>query len=187
MQTNPGSGDGRALAALAVQKGPEAGSEIPLAAPVVTVGTGSRNDVVIADDSVSAVHARIEYANGGWRITDLGSTNGTVVEGVRLAPEVPTPLEYGATVKFGGVQTHFRAVVGANLDGARDSYRPPPPPRRVADRGGFRLPVWVVLLVLLLVVAAVFLIFGTPGPELAPEPDAGAETVGFLYVPPPPR
>ena len=74
-------------------------------------------DVVVDDDSVSAQHARLEYDMGGWRITDLQSTNGTAVEGVRLAPGVPTPLPYGVTVRLGGVQLQFREVEHAAVFG----------------------------------------------------------------------
>ncbi|MFL5541762.1 MAG: FHA domain-containing protein, partial [Longimicrobiaceae bacterium] len=98
------------LATFGIAAGPRYGEQIPVPAPVVTVGRGAGCQVVIDDDSVSAQHARLEYDLGGWRITDLGSTNGTAVEGVKLAPDVPTPLPYGATVRFGGVKLHFRDV-----------------------------------------------------------------------------
>src|SRR5680860_930462 len=85
-----------ALALFAYKKGPREGQEIEIAHPVATIGQGAESDIVLLDDSVSTRHARLEYSGGGWRITDLNSTNGTYVEGVRLAPEVPTPLSHDA-------------------------------------------------------------------------------------------
>ena len=51
----------------------------------LSIGTNPDNDLVIADDpSVSRVHARLEHVGPAWCITDLGSTNGTTVNGERL-------------------------------------------------------------------------------------------------------
>lgn len=54
---------------------------------------------------ISRVHGRISRSGGGWAIEDLGSTNGTKVNGKRLAQGTPCPLEAGdiviiATTKF---------------------------------------------------------------------------------------
>ena len=51
----------------------------------LSIGTNPDNDLVIADDpAVSRVHARLEHVGPAWCITDLGSTNGTTVNGERL-------------------------------------------------------------------------------------------------------
>src|SRR5262245_25109717 len=55
------------------------------AAEVVTIGSSSHSDVVIDDPTVSRHHARIELRAGELVIHDLGSTNGTKVDGVRIA------------------------------------------------------------------------------------------------------
>lgn len=139
------------LASLALMAGPRYGEELPVPSPVVTVGRAAGCDVVVDDDSVSARHARLEFDLGAWRITDLQSTNGTAVEGVRLAPDVPTPLPYGATVRLGGVQLQFREAEGADVEGARAGYVPPEQPRTLREeRSGARFPLWLVLLVLIL-------------------------------------
>ncbi|HEX8393984.1 MAG TPA: FHA domain-containing protein [Longimicrobium sp.] len=151
------SGRAGALASLARVAGPLQGEELAVPAPVVTLGRASACDVVIDDDSVSARHARLEFAGGGWSITDLGSVNGTAVGGARLAPEQPTPLPYGATVRLGGVQLQFREVEAANVEAARAEYVAPEAPRTLREqkRGGF--PVWlaVVVLVILAVIAMI--------------------------------
>lgn len=157
----PPTGDrSGALAAFGIQAGPNSGEEVPIRLPVVSIGRGSKNDLVLADDSVSTTHARLEYENGAWRLTDLESANGTFVESVRLAPQVPTPLSYGSTVRFGGTRLHFRGVEAADPDAARASYTPPPAATTVRERRtGFRLPVWLVVLLLVLI-ALTFFLFG---------------------------
>jgi hypothetical protein len=161
MATTPGSEPTRALAKLGILAGPRIGEELPVPSPVVHVGKGSQNEVVLPDDSVSTVHARLEYEGGHWRLTDLDSTNGTFVEGVRLAPSVPTPLFYGHSVRFGGVRMQFREVHDADPEAARARYAPPQAAPKVAERkGGFRLPVWLFALILLVLAAVAFFALG---------------------------
>lgn len=148
-----------ALALFEMTAGPRAGEGIPVLAPVVTIGQGPQNDLVLVDDSVSRNHARLEYLIEGWRLTDLESTNGTSVEGVRLAAGVPTPLAYGSTVRFGGVQLEFREVEEADPDAARASFTPPATAESERPRR-FRLPLWIFILLLLVVAAVIFFLVG---------------------------
>ncbi len=186
MEITPLGDRSGALAAFGIQSGPQAGKEVPVRLPVVRIGRAAGNDVVIPDDSVSATHARLEFDQGAWRLTDLESTNGTYVEGVRLAPQVPTPLGYGSSVRFGGIPLHFRAVETADPAAARAEYVEPEraPGIREAGSGGRRIPVWLVLLLLVLLAVAVVL-FTTfnpgeeppsapPAPTEQPAPAAGA-------------
>jgi pSer/pThr/pTyr-binding forkhead associated (FHA) protein len=170
-----------ALAAFGVQVGPQAGDEVPIHLPVVSVGRASQNDIVIPDDSVSTTHSRLEYQDGAWRITDLGSKNGTYVEGVRLAPEVPTPLPFGSTVRFGGTRLHFRPVQNADPEKARASYSAPPPPETIRTRrSGFRLPVWLLAVILILLAIAA-LVLGWLWTEPLP---TAPPTTAALYTSP---
>jgi hypothetical protein len=156
--TAPRDDSAGALALFGVQAGPRTGEEIAVRSPVLTLGQGSQNDVVLGDDSVSTTHARLEYASGAWLITDLGSTNGTYLEGTRLPPNVPTPLPYGSQVRFGGLRLVFDRVPAADPDAARARYTPPPAAVPVAERrSGLRVPVWVFLL--LLIVLAIIAVF----------------------------
>lgn len=157
------------LATFGVAAGPRYGEQIPVPAPVVSVGRGADADVVIDDDSVSALHARLEFDLGAWRITDLGSTNGTAIEGVKLAPNVPTPLPYGAAVRFGGVKLHFREVESADLAAARAAYVPPAKETTLKEeRRGFRFPLWLALLVLILLALLAYAIVRMNQPAPAP-------------------
>jgi hypothetical protein len=169
------------LATFGIAAGPRYGEQIPVASPVVTVGRGAGCQVVIDDDSVSAQHARLEYDLGGWRITDLNSTNGTAIEGVKLAPDVPTPLPYGATVRFGGVKLHFREVADVDVDAAKASWKAPEKAVTLKEeRRGFRFPVWLLVLVLLLlalVAYAVVEMSRTPQPVPLPSTAPAAQAV----------
>jgi hypothetical protein len=162
------------LAALELIAGPRYGEELPVPRPVVTVGRAAESDVVIDDDSVSATHARLEWDLGAWRITDLGSTNGTTVEGIRLASNIPTPLPYGSTVRLGGVKLIFREVAAANPEQARAEYVAPEKPGTLREeRRGFRFPVWLALLLLVLLAVigwVLFNVMAAPRVGMAPAP-----------------
>jgi hypothetical protein len=58
--------------------------EMPFDGTVLTVGRGTENDIVIADERVSRRHGRFSARHGTLVYTDLGSTNGSQVGGVRV-------------------------------------------------------------------------------------------------------
>src|SRR5688572_12198448 len=65
------------------------------------VGRGHA-DVVIEDRTVSAQHARVSYFDEAWHIRDLGSKNGTFVDGHRVEAGPWRRLDAGARVELGG-------------------------------------------------------------------------------------
>ena len=72
---------------LIVEKSPslEVGSNVELDSAAVTIGRGGQNDLALAgDEFASARHARIEPRRDGVYVEDIGSTNGTFVNGVRV-------------------------------------------------------------------------------------------------------
>lgn len=159
MEITPRGDTSGALAKFGILAGPYTGDHVPVRSPVVRIGRGAGNDLVISDDSVSANHALLEFDEGAWRITDLDSINGTFVESVRLAAQVPTPLPYGATVRLGGVRLLFTSVDEADPEAARAAYVEPEtaPTIREQGVGGRRFPVWMVLVILVLLALAVAL------------------------------
>ncbi len=60
-------------------------------------------DILLLDGTVSRRHAEVNLEAGSVTVTDLGSTNGTQVEGTRLAPNQPMPIRPGAVIRFGNV------------------------------------------------------------------------------------
>jgi len=56
----------------------------------LTIGRNPASDICIADGSVSREHAQISYVNNAWTIEDLGSRNGTLLDGI-LIDKAPLP------------------------------------------------------------------------------------------------
>jgi pSer/pThr/pTyr-binding forkhead associated (FHA) protein len=82
------------------------GEEFELDSSPLTIGRGAQNDVAIdADEFASARHVRIEPRRDGVWVHDLGSTNGTYVNGVRL--DRPRKLVDGDVVKVGETELRF--------------------------------------------------------------------------------
>ena len=93
------------LASLLVRSGAFRGKRLPVKAPVVNIGRADYNDVVIAEPSVSTTHAKLQRRDDVWVLSDLGSTNGTYVEGEPVTGE--TALTPGTTLRFGEVAVLF--------------------------------------------------------------------------------
>lgn len=106
--TPPVPAAGAPLASLLLRSGDLKGRRLPIKVPVANIGRGDYNDVVIADPSVSTMHAKLQRREAVWILTDLGSTNGTFVEGERLTGEMP--LSPGTTLKFGDVVALFEPL-----------------------------------------------------------------------------
>lgn len=84
-------------------RGPEAR---PLDGAQFTIGTDPKNDLRLDDDAVSALHAVLQSFPTGWTIRDLGSRNGTMVNGERIGSEVV--LRDGDEVRIGRVRIVLR-------------------------------------------------------------------------------
>lgn len=65
---------------------------------------GREGDVMLVDGKVSRLHAIIRSEGGALTIEDVGSTNGTTVDGRKLEAGRPAPLQGGETLSFGGVE-----------------------------------------------------------------------------------
>ena len=93
---------------LTVLKSPaaEEGRELTLNAAPVTIGRAGQNDLELeADEFASARHARIEPRRDGVWVEDVGSTNGTYVNGARLTRE--RKLEPGDVVRVGETELRY--------------------------------------------------------------------------------
>ncbi len=78
----------------------------------ITIGTATGNDLILNEPTASRRHAAIERRWGRWRVIDLGSTNGTYLNGRRVTS--PAPLERGDELRFGNARFGF-GVPGADL------------------------------------------------------------------------
>jgi len=74
---------------------------VPVTGPVV-IGRSPGADIVLGDDFVSGRHARVAPSGDSAVVEDLGSTNGTLLNGQRLT--VPMKLRVGDTIDIGAVR-----------------------------------------------------------------------------------
>lgn len=86
-----------------VERGPAelSGVSVPVCGPVV-IGRSPGADIVIGDDFVSGKHSRVTPAGDGAVLEDLGSTNGTLLNGKRV--EAPQSLREGDSIDIGAVR-----------------------------------------------------------------------------------
>jgi len=66
---------------LIVRRGPQPNQIYELNKDIITLGRDITNDIVINDPEVSRHHCRLTRGGGGYTLEDLGSTNGTFVNG----------------------------------------------------------------------------------------------------------
>lgn len=82
------------------------GDRIDLGSESLTVGRVAGNRLVLADPNVSRNHAEVRLVNGAWVLVDLGSTNGTTVNGNRV---VEHQLQTGDEIAFGSATARFES------------------------------------------------------------------------------
>jgi hypothetical protein len=79
----------------------DTGEVFPLQSGATPMGRKRTNAVWLKDDQASRFHAEVREVQSGLVVVDLGSTNGTFVNGVRLQPNQPHPLRAGDEIKIG--------------------------------------------------------------------------------------
>jgi len=115
-----------------MRSGPTPGVTFPLEGDQLTIGRDSTNGVAINDAEVSRKHARLMFQGGKYVLEDLGSTNGTFVNGQRLAG--PIVLKSGDVISLGEqivlMYDAIAADAGATVAVPRRAVQqaaPPPP------------------------------------------------------------
>ncbi len=116
--------------------GPLKGREFMVAKDSFTLGTGLHNDLVMDDSTISRRHCEIQLEENGYSIRDLGSTNGTIVQGVRVRDAF---LDEGTEFQLGSTrmvfcptremleyklsdEDHFGSMLGASVPMRRVFY-----------------------------------------------------------------
>lgn len=161
-----------------MRAGPTVGKVYPLDGAELTIGRDNSNPIAINDAEVSRKHARLELRGTAYLIQDLGSTNGTFVNGMRVSgAQVLNP---GDTVSFGeNISLMYEAVMDPNATmmsakaakTAAPVQRPAPVqqapvaapapaysgqvpagPVPVAASKKKKFPVWAIILIVVLVV-----------------------------------
>jgi FhaA, N-terminal domain/FHA domain len=82
-----------------------------------TIGRSQENDIVISDPNVSRRHARLSRADNGFVVEDLGSTNGTLLDGAPIDRE---RIESGDELTFGQSTARFVRRIDSPGQGERD-------------------------------------------------------------------
>ena len=97
----------------------------------IDVGRDSTNEIVINDSEISRRHARLTFQGGKYVLEDLGSTNGTFINGVQVTD---VNLEPDQHIQLGNVTVLFEAdaPVSARVADAPPPPPPPPPGVRIA-------------------------------------------------------
>jgi len=126
---------------LVMRQGPRPNQAFPLHKTVLTLGRAADNDIVIDDGEVSRHHARLTLRGNEWVLEDLGSRNGTFVNGQRITG--PVFLRPGSQVAL-GPDVLFSMEGGAPVTAM--------PRRPAARKGGAR---WLLLAGLATLVVAV--------------------------------
>jgi len=129
---------------LIMRTGPTPGATFTLEGDQINIGRDSTNEITINDAEISRRHARLTLQGGKYVLEDLGSTNGTFVNGQRLAG--PRVLKAGEVVSFGEqIVLVFEVITndpGATMvspraaavpSASRPAQQPPSPP---ADYAG---------------------------------------------------
>ncbi len=85
--------------------------EIPLTKEETVIGKNPYmvDAVVDYNPAVSRVHCKISAAGGSWRVTDMGSANGTYINGIRLLPRESGDITNGDIIRL--ATSEFRFVV----------------------------------------------------------------------------
>ena len=98
---------------LSIINGPDGGADFRFdRATVATIGRGTGVSVALTDASVSRRHAQLEFKDGAWQVRDLGSFNGTFVNGRRVSE--PAPLANGDALRIGSVECTFADEAAAD-------------------------------------------------------------------------
>lgn len=96
----------KGFTALAVTEGPLRGVTVPLKESGVLLGRNPECTLVLDDDYASGRHARVFSDGKNWFVEDLGSTNGTLVDGSAIS--APERLHDGSQLRIGTTVLELR-------------------------------------------------------------------------------
>lgn len=120
-----------------MRSGPTPGVTFPLEGDQLVIGRDSTNGVAINDAEISRKHSRLSFQGGKYVLEDLGSTNGTFVNGQRLAG--PVVLKPGDVVSLGEqIVLMYDAInidPGATVAVSRKAANITPPPVQTTSPG----------------------------------------------------
>jgi len=152
LSPNGASPQQRALLELVVLTGPDAGRAVGVGAGRWTIGRDATNRIVLDDETISRTHCELELdAEGAGTVLDLGSANGTLVDGTEVPSKESAELAPGSVVQLGAVAFTVRAPASDDrplgLDLRRHigatgavAFNRPPRLARAAPPGALEIP-----------------------------------------------
>jgi hypothetical protein len=150
-------------ASLVVRQGVNVGTTYHVTSAEAVLGRDEDTEISVRDPEVSRRHARISWQSGDYYVEDLGSTNGTFLNGALVTS--PQPLRSGDTIGVGQTLLVFQTeadVIPAQPPAAPVYSAPPEPPSAAPPAeqtgGSSRCLLWgcgcLILLGLLIVIVA---------------------------------
>ncbi|MFX0200015.1 MAG: FHA domain-containing protein [Candidatus Hodarchaeota archaeon] len=116
---------------LHVIEGPQKGQTIEFSEDTLFVGRSSRNDLQIADSSISRKHLKLFRLENLCFVEDLKSTNGTLVNGKPIEPGEGVQVEEGDTISIGNTTIRLDAISEDKVIAVKDLV--PPSTKRGPD------------------------------------------------------
>jgi len=128
---------------LTMRSGPNPGTVYALDTDQISIGRDSTNEITVNDAEVSRRHSRLTFQGGKYVLEDMGSTNGTYVNGQRLTG--PRVLKSGEVISLGEQIVFVYEAVDSDPGATMVSSRnvagpprpvatPPPPPQAYAGQ-----------------------------------------------------
>ena len=110
------------MAKLEILEGPDAGQKYQVDTGRLIIGRGADCDIRLTENSISRHHAAVELLDGAWRLEDLGSQNGTFIDGNRVQR---VNLSHQTVLQLGSVRLsfdadHTEADVSVTVEDAED-------------------------------------------------------------------
>lgn len=99
--------DGSKVPALLATTKPHAGQHFILKQGKNVIGRSKGNSVTVYDPAVSATHAQLTYQQGDWKVLNLLSSNGTLINGEKVTERV---LSFGDKIRVGNTEFIFTLV-----------------------------------------------------------------------------
>ena len=107
------------------------------------VGRSERAALRLDSAFVSSQHASLRWLGDGWELKDLGSRNGTAVDGTPVAPGQAVRLRAGMSISFGRAEQtkpHERSILWASAAEVKGSLRQPDEASHTPCKGGHDPP-----------------------------------------------
>lgn len=154
------------------------------------IGRETDNTIVLNDPKISRYHCQVTFEDGQWMATDLGSANGTLLNGMPLA--VPQPLEHGAQLTLGDTILAFIDP----MDSSKQPIDPSatiiggklPPPQKPAPTKKSAIPVWLgrtaMVLGLIAIIVLLLKLRSTPDEKTTAPAPAIKPTIDLIRTTP---